>query len=153
MVLYRLGIFYWCWKNSKILILRPLEANRGKALAHISHHSAKVLNFQHRVWLYSVEQKFHTEVEKTQESWIWARPPKKCALCFRVTRNFLFIFGFLTSYRAAEKLSAWNFRSIEYHHTFYLNFRTLAGLWPWAVVSIVGPAILDPWPKSPGFGS
>jgi hypothetical protein len=26
--------------------------------------------------------------------------------------------------------SASNFRSIEYHHTLYLNFETLAGLWP-----------------------
>jgi hypothetical protein len=30
------------------------------------------------------------------------------------------------------KSSALNFRSIEYHHSLYLNFGTLAGLWPWA---------------------
>jgi hypothetical protein len=33
----------------------------------------------------------YCEDEKTQESWIWARAPKKCAPCFRGTRNFLFI--------------------------------------------------------------
>jgi hypothetical protein len=50
-------------------------------------------------------------------------------------------FWFLTSYRAAEKVqndylsSAWNFRSIEYHHALY--FGTLAGLWPWAI----GPSL------------
>jgi hypothetical protein len=43
--------------------------------------------------LYSVEQKFLTEDEKTQESWIWTRAPKKCAPCFRGTQNFLFIFN------------------------------------------------------------
>jgi hypothetical protein len=32
--------------------------------------------------------------------------------------------------------SAWNFRSIEYHHALYLNFGTLAGLWPWAIPSL-----------------
>jgi hypothetical protein len=31
---------------------------------------------------------------KNQESWIWARTLKKCAPCFRGTRNFLFIFFF-----------------------------------------------------------
>jgi hypothetical protein len=36
MVLYRLGFFYWCWKNSKILILRPLEANGALAHTHTS---------------------------------------------------------------------------------------------------------------------
>jgi hypothetical protein len=32
--------------------------------------------------------------------------------------------------------SAWNFRSIEYHHALYLDFETLAGLWPWAIPSL-----------------
>jgi hypothetical protein len=41
--------------------------------------------------LYFVKQKFYTEDEKTQESWILACAPKKCAPCFRGTRNFLFI--------------------------------------------------------------
>jgi hypothetical protein len=48
-------------------------------------------------------------------------------------------FWFLTSYRAVEIVqndylsSAWNFRSVEYHHVLCLNFGTLAGLWPWAI--------------------
>jgi hypothetical protein len=50
-------------------------------------------------------------------------------------------FWLLTIYRAAEIVqndnlsSAWNFRSIEYHHALYLNFGTLAGLWPWVIWS------------------
>jgi hypothetical protein len=51
-------------------------------------------------WLILVRQKSQisniehncTEDEKTQESWILARAPKKCAPCFRGTRNFLFIY-------------------------------------------------------------
>jgi hypothetical protein len=52
-------------------------------------------------------------------------------------------FWFSTIYRAAENVqndylsSARNFRSIEYHHALYLNFGTLAGLWPWAI----GPSL------------
>jgi hypothetical protein len=84
-------IFLLMWKNSKILILRPLEANGHWPILVIIQHPAKVPNFFHRAWLYFVEQKFHTEDEKTQESWIWARAPKKCAPGFRGTWNFLFI--------------------------------------------------------------
>jgi hypothetical protein len=36
--------------------------------------------------------------------------------------------------RLAENSFDRNFRSIEYHHAFYLNIGTLAGLWPWAIV-------------------
>jgi hypothetical protein len=46
----------------------------------------------YQTWWYSIDRKFHADDEKTQESWIWARAPKKCAPCFRGTRNFLFIF-------------------------------------------------------------
>jgi hypothetical protein len=68
--------------------------------------------------------------------------PKNVLPISVATRNFLFIW-FLTSYRAAEKVqndylsSAWNFRSIEYHHALYLNFGTLTGLWPW----VIGPSL------------
>jgi hypothetical protein len=44
--------------------------------------------------LYSVKQKFHTENEKTQESWIWARAPKKCAPCFRGIHGISCLFSF-----------------------------------------------------------
>jgi hypothetical protein len=55
------------------------------------------------VGLYSVEQKFHTEYEKNKESWIWARAPKKCAPCFRGTRNFLFIGNYI-GFQKSEKI-------------------------------------------------
>jgi hypothetical protein len=58
---------------------------------------------------------------------------RKLRVATKIGRTF---FWFLTSYRAAEIMqndylsSAWNFRSIEYHHALFLNFGTLAGLWP-----------------------
>jgi hypothetical protein len=52
---------------------------------------AKVPNSKYKAWWYSIVRKFHADDEKTQESWIWARALKKCAPCFRSTRNFQFI--------------------------------------------------------------
>jgi hypothetical protein len=46
---------------------------------------AKVPNIRHNGTL-SID----ANDEKTQESWIWAHAPKKCAPCFRGTQNFLF---------------------------------------------------------------
>jgi hypothetical protein len=53
---------------------------------------ANVPNSKYKAWWYSIDLKFHADDEKTQGSWIWARAPKKCAPCFRGTRNFLFIY-------------------------------------------------------------
>jgi hypothetical protein len=72
---------------------------------------AKVLNFQYRAWLCSMDQKFHGDDKKN---------PRISKLRIRLMangHNFLFI-----------SASPWNFWSIEHNHALYWKFGTLAGL-------------------------
>jgi hypothetical protein len=61
---------------------------------------------------------------------IWAKINRKLRVATKIGSTF---FWFFTSYRAAEIVqndyssSAWNFRSIEYHHALYI---WITGLWP-----------------------
>jgi hypothetical protein len=92
-------------------------------------------------WVWGVKDPFEKKSIFSQKlrhlrkirHFVFLKMNRKLRVATKIGSNF---FWFLTSYRAAKIVqndylsSAWNFRSIEYHHALYLNFGTLAGLWP-----------------------